>query len=85
MEESKNHRCLVDLDLIPFKLIRYYHLYEAYNPSFVRGGQLNLTKIGTWSLRDGYNLIVNKTKFENRRNFQGITFKGVVTVNDFMW
>nr|QGW45452.1 ionotropic receptor 75b [Bradysia odoriphaga] len=57
-----------------------YRLYEAFNPSSTRGGLLNVTQIGTWTLIDGLNLALNKTKFENRRDFQGITFRGVVTI-----
>lgn len=59
---------------------RNYRLYDAYNPSSARGGLLNVTEIGTWSLSDGYNLMGNKTKLENRLDMKGITFRGVVTV-----
>lgn len=57
-----------------------YNLYDAYNPSSTRGGKLNVTQIGMWSPDAGYNLFDNKAKLENRRDFHGVTFKGVVTV-----
>lgn len=59
---------------------RNYRLFEAFNPGSSRGGLLNVTQVGTWTLRDGFNLAQSKTKLENRRDFQGVTFKGVVTV-----
>lgn len=60
--------------------LRNYRLYGAHSPSSARGGLLNVTQIGIWSVRDGYNSLTNKTKLENRRDMNGITFKGVVTV-----
>lgn len=55
-------------------------MYAAHSPSSTRGGKLNITKIGTWSSENGYDLVEYQTKLESRRDFHGITFKGVVTV-----
>lgn len=57
-----------------------YDIYEVFNPSFKRGGRLNITQLGLWNEVFGLNIALKQTKIERRRNLQGITFPSVVTV-----
>ncbi len=59
----------------------FYDIYEVYNPSYSRGGWLNITLMGRWSVGDGWNQ-VNQTKIERRHDLNGITFPTVVPVSD---
>lgn len=56
-----------------------YGIYEAYNPSYRRGGRLNITAMGQWNKVTGWN-VSSQTKIERRRNLNGITFPTVVPV-----
>lgn len=57
-----------------------YDIYEAFNPSSVRGGHLNITALGNWNRKDGLNIPVRQTKIERRRDLQGITLLSVTSV-----
>lgn len=56
-----------------------YDIYEVYNPSFKRGGRLNISFMGNWSLKFGWN-VVKQTKNERRNDLNGITFPAVIPV-----
>lgn len=56
-----------------------YDIYEAYNPSYRRGGQLNIKTMGQWNEAIGWN-VSNQTKIERRHNLNGIIFPTVVPV-----
>lgn len=54
-------------------------LFDVYNPSYKRHGKLNVTPAGRWS----YNRFEfhSQSKFVERKNFKGLTFHSVITVN----
>lgn len=55
-----------------------------YNPSFRRGGKLKIIYLKKWHEIGGYTPKWPKhTKHERRKNFDGLTLKGVLTVNCF--
>ncbi|XP_037041261.1 ionotropic receptor 75a-like [Bradysia coprophila] len=58
----------------------FYGIYEAYNPSYRRGGRLNITEMGQWNEAMGWNVMMNQTKIERRRNLNGLAFPTVVTL-----
>lgn len=57
-----------------------YHIFEVFNPSFLRGGQLNITQIGYWNLRDGFSMSTPQTKIERRHDLKGIWFHTATAV-----
>lgn len=60
--------------------VKNYELYEAFNPSSVRGGRINITQLGYWNRTDGFNIPVKQTKIERRRNLRGIILPSVISV-----
>ncbi|XP_014475979.1 PREDICTED: uncharacterized protein LOC106745162 isoform X2 [Dinoponera quadriceps] len=52
-----------------------YVLYDVYNHFKVRGGALNITRLGTWSEMKGLEVFLTEPKIIRRRNFQGIRTK----------
>lgn len=57
----------------------FYDIYEVYNPSFKRGGQLNIVPMGRWSEENGWNT-TKQTKIERRHDLNGIVFPTVIPV-----
>lgn len=56
-----------------------YQLFDVYNPSYKRHGKLNITEIERSSnIGSEFH---SQSKFEERRNFGGLTFHSVITVN----
>ena len=53
-------------------------LYDVYNPSFKRGGKLNVTDKGIWSEDIGLNITLTQSKIERRSNLNGIVLHAVV-------
>ncbi|EFN83418.1 hypothetical protein EAI_02237 [Harpegnathos saltator] len=52
-----------------------YVLYDVYNHFKLRGGLLNITRLGTWNEKDGLSIILTESKIIRRRNFHGIRIK----------
>lgn len=52
-----------------------YVLYDVYNHFKLRGGLLNITRLGTWSEKDGFKIALTEPKIIRRRNFLGIRVK----------
>ncbi|KAG5684231.1 hypothetical protein PVAND_013469 [Polypedilum vanderplanki] len=48
-------------------------LYDVYNPSYKYGAENVITEKGTFDIKNGFNITLNGTKLERRRNLQGIT------------
>jgi hypothetical protein len=63
-----------------------FPLYDVYNPSFIRGGKLNVNLKGEWngSLRD-LKALATPNKIVSRSNFHGIRFfaSSVVSIIGF--
>lgn len=59
----------------------FYDIYEVYNPSYSRGGRLNITAVGRWSGEIGWDT-VKQTKIERRHDLNGITFPTIIPVNE---
>jgi hypothetical protein len=59
-----------------------FPLYDVYNPSFIRGGRLNVTYKGEWSaeVRD-LQALATPNKIVSRSNFHGIRFFGSSVVS----
>jgi len=57
-----------------------YHLYDVYNTNFLRGSKLNVTTLGNWNLKNGFNLSMTQNKIARRANWNGILLRGVLTV-----
>lgn len=59
-----------------------WDLWDVYNPSFVRGGRLNVTHLQRWDATTTVaRLPIDRmSKYESRRDFQGLKLKGVLTV-----
>lgn len=57
-----------------------YNIYEVFNPSYSRGGRLNIAPMGLWSQEIGWKQTVQQTKIERRHDLNGITFPTVIPV-----
>lgn len=82
------HFCLSDSDVHQFFLFQIgsdfesgYNVFDVYNPSFVRGGKLNITQIGHWSESDGFMLSTYQSKIERRHDLNQIRFHAATAVN----
>ena len=53
-------------------------LYDVYNPSFKRGGKLNVTDKGKWSFDYGLNITLTQNKIDRRSNLNGLVLHAVV-------
>lgn len=60
-----------------------FDIYEVFNPSYSRGGRLNIASIGCWSEEIGWKQTVKQTKIERRHDLNGITFPTVVPVKKY--
>lgn len=58
-----------------------YVLYDVYNSFKLRGGILNITRLGTWSKEDGLKVVLLEPKIIRRRNFHGIRTKAAGIVS----
>ena len=52
-----------------------YELHDAYNPWKVGGGQLNVTRLGSWSPSRELNVILRQSKIFRRANLRGIRMR----------
>lgn len=66
-------------------MYREYEVFEVYNPSYRRGGKLNITRKYTWQSSVGPQPPSKQTRHERRKNFGGLTFTGVLTVLIFFF
>ncbi len=57
-----------------------YQIFEVFNPSFVRGGKLNITQIGHWNRTAGYSLATWQTKIERRHDLKRLWFQTAIAV-----
>lgn len=60
-------------------LCSQYAVFDVFNPSFKRGGKLNITRIGYWSIDMGFDIYFRQKKYE-RRNLVGLTLHSSMTV-----
>lgn len=63
----------------------YWDLWDVYNPSFVRGGRLNVTHLQSWrsaGMSDPIKTTISQSKHEKRRNLRGLQLRGVLTVSE---
>lgn len=51
-----------------------------FNPSFTRGGKLNVTQIAYWNLGVGFTLKSRQSKIERRHDLKGLWFHAVIGV-----
>lgn len=60
-----------------------YILYDVFNHCKMRGGILNVTRLGTWREDDGLTIFLNDSKIVRRRNYHGLQAKsaGIVSPN----
>lgn len=61
-----------------------FSLYDAFNHCKYRGGQLNVTQLGTWNNITGFNITLTQAKFTRRSNFHGMNLRmaGLVSFVD---
>lgn len=58
-----------------------WSLWDVWNPSFARGGRLNVTLMGRWPAdAEQLQAIGQQSKYERRRDLGGLVLKGVLTV-----
>lgn len=55
-------------------------MFEVYNPSFRRGGRLNITQIAYWNSGIGFSMLSQQTKIERRHNLSGLVFHAAMAV-----
>lgn len=57
---------------------------DIYNPASQHGGTLNFTQIGFYNRNVGYKIKYCGSKYWNRKNLTGVTFKSMVVVNYYI-
>jgi len=58
-----------------------YVLYDVYNHCKLRGGVLNVTKLGTWRRDEGLVITLTGSKIDRRRNYNGLRVKSAGIVS----
>lgn len=71
-----------EINLVIPSVRQHYEIYEVFNPSYNRGGRLNITQVGNWSAEIGWNIQLKQTKIERRHDLNGITFPTVIPVTN---
>lgn len=58
-----------------------YVLYDVYNLCRIRGGTINVTRLGSWQMDDGLTITLTDTKIARRRDYQRMQVKvsGIVS------
>nr|QNL15112.1 ionotropic receptor 75a [Aulacocentrum confusum] len=58
-----------------------FDMYDVYNPAKNRGGELNITRFGTWDAKTGLNVELTQSLFARRYDLHGIeVLVSIVTV-----
>ena len=52
-----------------------YELHDAYNPWKKGGGELNITRLGSWSPSRGISVILRQSKIFRRSNLRGMSIR----------
>ncbi|THK33133.1 ionotropic receptor 75a [Diachasma alloeum] len=58
-----------------------YTLYDVYNPSYRHGGELNVTRMGSWSVKNGLNIELTEYKYRRRGNLYGLGLNASIVVD----
>ncbi|XP_058823900.1 ionotropic receptor 75a-like [Topomyia yanbarensis] len=81
-KQNLNIDAKVTLTVARDELGQIFDLYDVYSVSRSRGSQLNVTLMGSWSVKQGLDIIVHQTEYERRFDFRGIWLKAAVTALD---
>nr|WGC55099.1 ionotropic receptor 7 [Psyttalia incisi] len=58
-----------------------YTLYDVYNPSYRHGGKLNVTRMGSWSAKNGLKIDFTQYKYNRRGNLYGLVLNASIVVS----
>lgn len=52
-------------------------MYDAYNPWKRRGGELNVTYLGSWNIINQFDIVLKESKLKRRTNMRKLPLKAL--------
>lgn len=62
-------------------LRRKYAIDDVYNSGFKKGGVLKFSRVGLYTIQNGYQIFEVQNKYYLRRNLTGVQFNSVIAVS----